>query len=412
MSARRKIALHLQKRMHRLSVVFAVELRLKIVAELYMREMSGKQFHGEFGGGSLSRVDQNFKVLEREGWLTYIRTEGPGGSRRGGEEHFYRAVEPAYFDLETWSLLPYSIRVASSWNVIREVVPRLRQALKGSVEPAQKVQDLNCSEFVLDEEGWEAIVDATTTHFMGVFDEQQNARNRAHHSGEVLVRTDVFSFVFESRDDGVAAASQDLLQATGEPLASFAERLAPILKDEVSLLIVSECNHRELSVTQFHREVGGASKSGIGRRFKRAEQRGWIAKGRRRTGGARRGAVEQFYRATRPAVPEFDPCVDPPKSLIGSPGWRAFEDLSAKLKASMLSGVFDARLDRCVNWSFVALDRMGRENVIRDTEKLLSLVKKEVARSKARLAESGDEPIRVTLALAVLEASKDMTKAP
>ena len=35
--------------LRRLSVVFAVELRLKIVTVLYMREMSPKQFREEFG---------------------------------------------------------------------------------------------------------------------------------------------------------------------------------------------------------------------------------------------------------------------------------------------------------------------------------------------------------------------------
>lgn len=62
--------------LRRLSVVFAIELRLKIVTELYMREMSPKQFHEEFGGGTLSRVTHNFEKLAEHGWLRYIRSEG------------------------------------------------------------------------------------------------------------------------------------------------------------------------------------------------------------------------------------------------------------------------------------------------------------------------------------------------
>jgi hypothetical protein len=42
--------------LRRLSVVFAVEIRLKIVTELYMREMSATQFFEEFGGGSPSLI--------------------------------------------------------------------------------------------------------------------------------------------------------------------------------------------------------------------------------------------------------------------------------------------------------------------------------------------------------------------
>jgi hypothetical protein len=140
-----------------------------------MREMSGKQFYEEFGGGSLSRVDQNFKVLEREGWLTHIRTEGPGGHRRGAEEHFYRALKPAYFDRETWGLMPYSIRVASSWNIARQVAPRLRHALEKSILPTQDLRDLSCATFALDEEGWTRAQTAVGEHFVRVFDEQENA---------------------------------------------------------------------------------------------------------------------------------------------------------------------------------------------------------------------------------------------
>jgi hypothetical protein len=106
-----------RERLRRLSVVFAVELRLMIVSELYVREMSTKRFQEEFGGGSPSRVNKNFEVLEEESWLRYVRSEGPGGDRRGGTEHFYRATEPAFFDRETWSIMPYSVRIISSWNL-------------------------------------------------------------------------------------------------------------------------------------------------------------------------------------------------------------------------------------------------------------------------------------------------------
>ena len=77
--------------LRRLSVVYAVELRQKIVTELYMREMSPKQFHAEFGGGSLSRVTKNFERLEQTGWLRRVRTEGPGG---GGAARSRASIAP------------------------------------------------------------------------------------------------------------------------------------------------------------------------------------------------------------------------------------------------------------------------------------------------------------------------------
>jgi hypothetical protein len=40
----------------RLGIVFAYPIRLIIVRELYMREMSPPQFFEEFGGGSVDKV--------------------------------------------------------------------------------------------------------------------------------------------------------------------------------------------------------------------------------------------------------------------------------------------------------------------------------------------------------------------
>jgi hypothetical protein len=129
--------------------------------------MSTKRFHAEFGGGSLSRVNKNFKVLEDEGWLRYIRSEGPGGDRRGGVEHFYRATEPAFFDQETWGLMPYSIRMAVGWNIFGQVAPRLRGALEGSKAGGGDTRDLTCTQFLLDECGWKRAIEAVTAHFVG-----------------------------------------------------------------------------------------------------------------------------------------------------------------------------------------------------------------------------------------------------
>ena len=48
--------------MTRLAKVFSEPLRIRIVAVLNTREMSPKEFHAEFGGGSLSRVSRHFEL--------------------------------------------------------------------------------------------------------------------------------------------------------------------------------------------------------------------------------------------------------------------------------------------------------------------------------------------------------------
>jgi DNA-binding transcriptional ArsR family regulator len=412
-AARIAIGTSARERLRRLAVVFAVELRMKIVVELYMREMSAPQFYREFGGGSPTRINQNFRTLAEKNWLRLIHSEGPGGHRRGGIELFYRATELPFMDAESWALLPYSVRVTSSWNMFRQIAPRLRGNLEASSKEARHRRDLSCDAFLLDEEGWKRSIAALDAQFVSLYEEQEDARRRSVLNGEELIRADVFLIGFQSPGAWLLPTVGDLLLGyPREPLLGFPERLAPILEDDVRLEIVSELNEQEISVTQFHREFGGASKPGISRRFKGLEGSGWVAKGEIKTGGARRGAREQFYRATKPVIHGYDPCVDAPSALAGTESWNTFEHLCASIKEAMMWATFDAREDRYFTWSLISLDRQGWESVIAGIESLAEFISHEQEQAKMRMAKSGEKPIRMTVGLGALEASKDSIKAP
>ena len=412
MAARLTIGTNARERLRRLAVVFAVELRMKIVVELYMREMSAPQFHREFGGGSPSRINQNFSTLAKKNWLRRVYSKGPGGRRHGAIEHFYRATEPPLMDAESWALLPYSVRVTSSWNLFRQIAPRLRGDLEESSEEAGHTRNLSCARFLLDETGYRQVIAAMNERFVGLFEEQEDARRRSNINSEELTRADVFLIAFQSPERWMQSSSGLLVERSREPLIRFPERLAPILKDDLCLEILSELNRRELSVTQFHREFGGASKPGIRRRFKELENGAWLAKGERKTGGARRGATEQFYRATKPAIHLYDPCANAPSALKGTESWNAFEDLCNEIKAAMALETFDARTDRYSTWSLISLDRQGWEKIGAGIESLSEFVRQEQERAEIRIAKSGEKPITMTLGLAAFEAMKETTKAP
>ena len=122
--------------LQRLAVVLAHPIRLKIVTELSMREMSPKQFFEEFGYGSIARVDEHFKILVKYGWLRFVRPES-GGRRRGATEHFYRATELAVIDNDTWAELPYSIRVEFSSTIFEQFAERFTQAMEAGTFDAR-----------------------------------------------------------------------------------------------------------------------------------------------------------------------------------------------------------------------------------------------------------------------------------
>lgn len=398
-----------RERMRRLATVFTVELRMKIVVELYMREMSAKQFFNEFGGGTLARISQNFVALANGGWLRWLYRDGPGEKRHGGVEHFYRATELPFMDAESWALLPYSVRLISSQNILRYISPRLREDIES--EDGEYRRGLTCVKYSLDGQGWDRVIDGMRTRFARLYDEQVDARHRSLLAGTELHRADVFLLGFQSSGPvELPTAADFLLECPGEPLTPFTQRLAPILKDDLMLDIAWDLNRRESSVTQFHREMGGASKPSISRRFKRLETGAWIAKGMSLTGGSRRSAREQFYRATRPMLGD-DPSAKPlctPKNEE----WHAFEELCCEARQSLLSGTLDARADRILSWSLISLDRQGWESVLAQIESLQELAAEEEKRTKLRIAKSGETPITMTVGLGAFEAPEELAIAP
>jgi hypothetical protein len=411
MTPKLTIGIKSRERLRRLADVFAVELRLRIVTALYKRPLSAKQFFEEYGGGTLSRVTQNFKRLANTGWLRLVRTEGPGGARHGAVEHFYRSTELAFFDDESWALVPYSMRVACSWSLFKQIAKRLRQALEETSQKPSLKRDLSCVDLLLDQAGWEHVIEAVNAQFARIFEEQEDSQLRAPDSGEELISADVLLIAFES-PMGRGQVDSHLAEIDKEPLIPFPERLAPVLGDDVCLQIVFELNRSAMSVTQFHREFGGASLSGIRSRFNRLKRAGWLKKVDEQTGGRRHGASEHFYRATTPAMTGDGAWQSPPDSLRGTRSWRTFERFCEKVLEAMRSGTFDARTDRSVTLSFLNLDRRSWENVIAGIESLAAFILEEQARAKVRLEKSGEKPIAATVGLAAFETPPELAKEP
>ncbi len=396
------------KFLYRLSVVFAVEVRLKIVTELYMREMSPKQFCEEFGGGSVSRVDRNFKRLAGTGWLRHVRS-APGKNGRG-IEHFYRATELAFCDADTWAMLPYSIRVAFSWNAFKQIAQRLREAMEASTFDARADRHLTSTQIKLDGRGWDRAIEAVSEEFVSQFEEQEDARRRVSHSPDKLFRASSVLMLFES--PGGSPTAPLLVENHKEPPVPLPLRLSKVFADPVCIQIIQEANQREISAPMFAAEFGGDIYA-IRRRFKKLAQIGWLRAVGRRTGGKRRAAVEVFYKATGPAILKEDRLwVNAPDSLRETSGWTIFERLTEQVKEAMVAGTFDGREDRVLAWSILALDHQGWRKVTTSIEVLLTFLLKEQERAKVRLRKSGEKPILVTIALGAFESPLEAIKEP
>lgn len=181
----------------RMSKLLADPLRIKIVLELFVREMSPKQFHEEFGGGSLSRVCRHFDLLTKYDWLYQTRTE-TGGMRRGGVEHFYRATQPALFDERSWPDVPGPMKELFSWKVFETFGERVQEAMKAGTIDARDDRHMTWSPFSFDQQGWDTTIGKVDALFHFLFEEQKRASARLAESGEEPIPMTVALAAFES----------------------------------------------------------------------------------------------------------------------------------------------------------------------------------------------------------------------
>lgn len=187
-------------------------------------------------------------------------------------------------------------------------------------------------------------------------------------------------------------------------------RVAKLMTDELRMKIVMELNAREMSPKQFFEQFGGGNLSRVSRAFELLYEYGWLHLVRTETGGKRRGAVEHFYRATDPAVFYNDVWAPLPRSMKEMISGGIFEELVERVREAMRAGTIDAREDRHFSWIPLRLDQQGWENVIARVDAIFHFLFEEQEAASTRMAETGEEPIPVTVALAAFESPKDTKK--
>lgn len=394
-----------REHLRRLSIVYRVEIRLKIVVELCRREMSPKEFQAEFGGGTISRVSQHFEYLERHGWARPVH-RGHDSKRRGPSETLCRATDAPYFDAETWILLPYSLRLAFSWSSFKATAIDLGEGIRGAFFDGRLSRDLTCEPLELDELGWTRVTARLDAHFESIFEEQEDAKIRVARTGGELMRAGILQIGFESprSNDRIALGLPD---ASGEPPIPFPERLAPIFADDLYMEILVELNKGDMSVKQFHREFASrASEWVVRHRFNKLKELAFLAVVKK----VKRGGAQEFiYRATKPAVDNAF-WGDVPDVVRGTKPWKTFERFSKLVKEAIVSGTFDIRDDRHLTWSIVNLDREGFENVVTGIEVLAAFIHDEEESAQKRI-DAGAKPLTMVVGLSAI-APIEPVKSP
>jgi DNA-binding transcriptional ArsR family regulator len=180
--------------------------------------------------------------------------------------------------------------------------------------------------------------------------------------------------------------------------------MAKAMADPLRVKILLELSMRDMSATRFFEQFGGGSVTRVYRHFKVLADYGWLIKVGEKSGGQRRGATEHFYRATQPAMFDNTSWASLPASMKNSVTCQAFETLAERVREAIEAGTIDARDDRHFTWTPASLDQLGWDNVVAKVDEVFHFVFEEQERAKARMAESGEEPIPVTVGLAMFES--------
>lgn len=183
--------------MLRLSKVFADPLRLKVLAECRLREMSPKGFYDAFGGVSLARVQRAFDVLAEYSWLAPTQSEAER-SRADADEHLYGASEGALLDESTWPDMPAPMKPLVSMRIFETLADRVQDAVEAGTMAARDDQHLSWTPMALDQRGWETVISRVDALFYALSQVQRDADARMAESGEKPIPMTVALLAFES----------------------------------------------------------------------------------------------------------------------------------------------------------------------------------------------------------------------
>lgn len=400
----------------RLGVLYAHPIRMKIVAELYMREMSPTQWVEEFGGGSYGKVLGHFKKLEEHGWLRNVRSQ-KAVAGRGRTRDLYRATELAVIDDDTWTELPTSIQVAFTARTLRQLGEQVGDALAGEAADAQgnSGRPFSCRSIGLDDLGWQVAMAALHDCFLSFAQEQLDAKVRLDSSPERGLLMTVVLAGFESspprakcEPESERLSDGDLvplrLSDEGLPLST---RMAKVFADPLNLQIIKALHSEAMSPSQLFAKLGGSSVRSVDRKCQTLTDLGWLVRLGRETEGP-----PVFYRAAGPEAFDADLWGGIPKGAEKAESWPIFAEFCKKAEKALREGSFNARQDRHVTFCTFLLDERGWHQVSHALSRCYDELSKVAADAQKRAASvsQSSPPFVATFLLGALEGSIELAK--
>jgi len=176
----------------RLVKALAHPLRVEILAILNERMASPNELSKELEEG-LSQVSYHVKVLKDFECIEMVKTE----PRRGAVEHYYRATARAFLTDADWKSLPDSVKPGVSASAMRLILANVFGALQGGTFDARDDRHLSWTPGVVDDQGWEEIVDIVAETLDRTMKIYADSAKRLAKSGDAGIPASVVLMSFE-----------------------------------------------------------------------------------------------------------------------------------------------------------------------------------------------------------------------
>lgn len=154
-------------------------LRFRLLMTLGEGEASPNELAERFDE-DLRRVDEQIKYLEREGLVELVDTD----RRKGGKQHFYRALARPFLDAEEWSKLPGFAQESISAQIVRTIVTDMEAAMRSGDFDAHPHRALLQKPMIVDEQGYRDADESALRHLAELNKIAAESAGRMIASGE------------------------------------------------------------------------------------------------------------------------------------------------------------------------------------------------------------------------------------
>jgi hypothetical protein len=249
--------------------------RIRILAELSVRNLSPSQFVAEVGG-ELTDIARCFRQLEEWGYVALIE-ERPG--RRGGAaiEHVYEGIGKAHFDTATWENVALSDRDAVSRSILSSYFARISEAVQAGTFDKDVDRHLSWDAVALDRLAWQQLGDRLDEILSWLPEIATDELSSAAETVSAIVGLTSFRSAQPVEVLLKTARRKEPLPAPEGDLHRFGipPKMAKALSNGWRCRIVMELTARPMSPSQFVEEIGG-SISHISRCFRELADWGFV----------------------------------------------------------------------------------------------------------------------------------------